>query len=260
MSDMRANGQGQDANDRKKRLLLVVDGDTSQLYYTGILLQRLEYTVYPVKTAEEALEIMAITMPSLVLTEAKLPNMSGQDFLKAIKQNPRLQSIPVIMYSGMKTPAFIKACETDGCAAYLAKPLDADALYAAIQKATETTPRNYVRVKTSLRVIVGGATSAVAGTQGSDFITALSENGMYVSTTAPLPAGTRIPMTIFVQDRPISVECLVLYSFSSNTGPLRMPGMGIKFVQIDPADKELIRLFIGKGITHNIVDADRAGG
>ena len=259
MSDMRMNGHGQDANERKKRLLLVVDGDTSQLYYTGILLQRLEYTVYPIKTAEEALEIMGITMPSLVLTEAKLPHMSGQDFLRAIKQNPRLRSIPVIMYSGATTPACIKDCEADGCAAYLAKPLDADALYAAIQKATETTPRNYVRVKTSLRVIVG-ADKAAAEARGNEFITALSENGMYVSTTTPLPAGTRIPMIIFLQDRPVSVECLVLYSFTNNTGPLRMPGMGIKFVHIDPSDKELIRSFIGKGITNNIVDAERAGG
>lgn len=66
-----------DRREREKRLLLIVDGSISDSFYTSILLQRLEYDIYAAKTAEDALEIMTLTTPSLVLTEIALPRMSG---------------------------------------------------------------------------------------------------------------------------------------------------------------------------------------
>ncbi len=242
--------------DRKKRLLLIVDSDGAHLYYTSILLQRLEYTIYTTKTAEEALEIMDISIPSLVLTDAELSRMSGVDFLKQLKRNPRTKSIHVIVYSMAKDPAVRESCLREGAAAFLKKPIDAEVLYAAIQKATEVTPRSYVRLNTYLDVIVGNE----SGTDASRFdecVTALSENGMYVSTTKTRPKGLQLPITIFLGDSVIKVVGMVLYSFDSSKSPLRKPGMGIKFVTIRPDDQALIRAFIDKQLTDDLPKAPR---
>ena len=59
------------SRDQAKRLL-VVDGDSAHLYYTSILLQRLEYNIQAAKTAEDALEIMGVAHPALILTEISL--------------------------------------------------------------------------------------------------------------------------------------------------------------------------------------------
>jgi hypothetical protein len=126
----------------------------------------------------------------------------------------------VIVYSMAKDPAVRESCLREGAAAFLKKPIDAEALYAAIQKATEVTPRSYVRLNTCLDVIVGNE----SGTDASRFdecVTALSESGMYVSTTKARPKGLQLPITVFLGDSVIKVVGMVLYSFDSSKSPLR---------------------------------------
>ncbi len=259
MAEIESTRKNAQSADRKKRLLIIVDSDGAHLYYTSILLQRLEYTIYTTKTAEEALEIMGISIPSLVLTDTDLSGMSGNEFLKQLKRNPRMKAIPVIVYSLAKDPAVMESCLREGAAAFLKKPLDAEALYAAIQKATESTPRSYVRLNTCLDVIVGSE----SGTDASRFdecVTALSESGMYVSTAKTRAKGMQLPITIFLGDSVIKVVGMVLYSFDSTTSPLRKPGMGIKFVQIRPEDQALIRAFIEKQLTDDLPKAPGGAG
>lgn len=242
---------GSQTAERKKRLLLLVDGNASDMLYTGILLQRLEYTIYTAKTAEEALEIMGITLPSLVLTEITLPKMNGIDLLKQIKQELRTRRIPVIVYTALKDPAHKTASLRAGCADFLTKPAEPNALYAAIQDATEATPRHFVRLKTYLDVIVGDERAA-ANTPTAECITAISENGIYVNSPSPLPVGAAVPLTIFLKNAKIRVEGKVLYSFAKGKGPMREPGMGVKFERISPQDKDLIRAFIREQLVEDI--------
>jgi hypothetical protein len=44
----------------------------------------------------------------------------------------------------------------------------------------------------------------------------------------------------------IRVVEIVLRSYKSGEGPLRTPGMGIKFTQIKPEDQAMIRAFINR--------------
>ncbi len=251
MADRDLTGKNAQMADRKKRLLIVIDSDGAHLYYTSILLQRLEYTIYTTKTAEEALEIMNISVPSLILTDADLSGMSGIELLKKLKQNPRTKQIPVIVYSFSKNSSAMDSFLREGAAACLKKPLDAEALYGAIQKATEDTPRGYVRLNTCLDVIVGSE-SGTDSSMLNDCVTALSENGMYVSTTQTRPKGMQLPITLFLGNSVIKATGVVLYSFDRTTGPFRTPGMGIKFVHIRPEDQALIRTFIGRQLTDDL--------
>jgi CheY-like chemotaxis protein len=237
--------------ERKKPLLILVDSDAAQLYYTGILLQRLDYTIYTTKTAEEALEIMNITVPGVVVTEASLTGMSGLDFLKQVKRNPATSSIPVLVLTSSAGPLIRDNYLLEGCADILVKPVDPDALYASIQKVTEVTPRTYVRLKICLDVLVGDDAVAV-GARSSDCVTALSENGMYVSTQNPRKTGTKLPFIIFLGKVRINVQGIVLYSFDRGKGPLRTSGMGIKFLHISPDDQGMIRAVIKKALTEDL--------
>ena len=236
--------------EQKNRILFVVDGDASYLYYTGMLLQRLDYSVYTAKSAEETLEVMKFSTPLLILTELALPHMSGIEFLKKIKQDPMTKALPVIMYTASQDPSLKYLCKDAGCAAFLKKPFDPDELYAAVQRATEDTPRSYARLQTCLRVVLGDERE---GTHLADScITALSENGMYVTTSAPLRAGTQIPVIIFLGSEKIEVQGIVLYSFGSGKGPLGTSGMGIKFLQMKPELRSVVSAFIKKELTHDI--------
>jgi len=239
------------ATERAKRLVVVVDGDGAHLYYTSILLQRLEYNIHTSKSAEDALEIIGVAEPALVLAEISLIGMNGLELLKKIKRNPQTHKVPVIILTSSKDQTLKSACLEEGSTAYFQKPVDADVLYAAIQQATESRPRQFIRLQTCLNVMVGEERSALTSVI-SDYITALSEQGMFVSTSQPKPVGLQIPITIFLEDAKIVVEGMVLYSFKREEGPLKTSGMGIKFVRIKPEDQRLIKVFVKKEITKGL--------
>ena len=246
------------AGDREKRLIVIVDGEGSHLYYTSMLLQRLEYNIHTAKTAADALEVLNVAEPALVLTEISLPDMAGAELLKKLKRNPQTHKVPVMILTASKDQAVKSACLEEGCAAYFHKPVDPDVLYAAIQKATETVPRQYIRLQTCLNVMVGDEKRA-ASSVIADYITALSEQGMFISTSLPKPVGLQIPITIFLEDAKIKVEGMVLYSFKREEGPLKTAGMGIKFVRISQEDQRLIKIFIKKAITKGLTMGQLGG-
>lgn len=244
--------------ERQKRLLVVVDGQAVHLFYTSILLQRLGYHIHALKTAEDALEIMNAADPALVLTEISLSGLNGVELLKKIKHDPQTYKVPVIILTSSRDQAIKSVCLQEGCAAYLQKPVDPDVLYAAIQKETETVPRKFIRLQTRLNVKVGDE-EITANSVIDDYITALSEQGMFISTLKPKPVGIQIPITIFFEESRIKVEGMVIYSFKREDGPLKTPGMGIKIVRIDPDDQRMIRTIITKEITKGLTMGQMGG-
>jgi two-component system cell cycle response regulator DivK len=240
-------------NKQEKQIVLVVEGDTSQQFFACVFLQRLNYHAFPVKTAEEALRIMELTVPLLVMTELVLPLMSGIDLLRTIKQDPRISKVPVLIYTSDSSPSSRQACEQAGCAGYLTRPADHNQVYAAVQRATENTPRHFVRLATQLDVIVESG-AAAGGGEKKEKVTAISEDGMYVSMPNPLPIGSMATFTLFL-DRALAwgirVEGTVRCSDVSND-PAKLTGIGVKFTQIRPEDKASIRTFIEKKLMEGI--------
>jgi two-component system cell cycle response regulator DivK len=234
----------------KNRYLVVVDGNTAELFTAGMILQRLDYTIFTAGSAEECLRIMGTSRPSAVITELLLPKMSGMDLLTRIKMDPRTKDIPVIVHTRMKDPKVEELSLVAGCASFLRKPIDPNTLYRAVQHAIEATPRHYIRLRTCLKVLVGDGANDQTAT--SECVTALSENGIYIKTSTPHPAQSVLPVTIYLADRKISVRAMVLYRVIGASGPLKEPGMGMKFVEISDADRVFIRNAIKEYLTRDL--------
>jgi two-component system chemotaxis response regulator CheY len=71
------------------------------------------------------LQIIERVAPDLVITDVGMPGMNGIDLLKAIKENPRLSHIPVVITSSIDREAEARAA---GYAAYLTKPFTSQTL------------------------------------------------------------------------------------------------------------------------------------
>ena len=175
--------------------------------------------------------------------------MSGLELLRKLKQNQKTVSVPVV-YTSSSDQALIHDCQDGGCAALLRKPFDPDDLYAVVQKATEDKPRRYIRLQTCLTVLLGDEEKQKSSMV--DCVTALSEDGMYISTSKPLAVGIRLPMTVFLGHAIIKVQGTVLYSLDVGRGPLHTSGMGIKFTHITSKDRLLIKEYIQKDLTQDI--------
>lgn len=235
--------------DRKANFALLVDGFARDLFTTGMILQRLNYDVYIFNTGEDALRFMESALPALVITELSLPQMSGLELLVRIKHDQRTKKVPVIIHTGHDDRKREELCRASGCAAILKKPADPDALYSAIQEATEPTPRKHIRIRTLLPVRVGG-TPASAGTE---YISELSENGIFIRTLNPRPVGVLLPVTIIIHTIPVKLKAVVLRNVTMKRGLFKEPGMALKFVEIAGTDRDLLRNFIKGQIMKDIV-------
>lgn len=236
MNDQQAAGT--DEGTRRKQFVLVVDGDTRDAAATGLLLQNFGYTVTTVRSAEEAIELITIAVPALVVMELALPGMSGFDLLARIRQEANLAGIPVIVQTAVAGARTDDRCREMGCTVYLRKPVRTEELYRAVQSTLEITPRQNLRVNTYLRASVDGQA------MGSELITVISDSGMFIKTLQPRSMGTDHTVTFVVSKRVIRVQAFVLYVYGFGEGPNKEPGMGMKFTSIAPGDREFLRQFI----------------
>lgn len=252
----KTNGREEQGTLREKRIVLVVDPDLVSRFYTSIVLQRLNYHVIQVRSAEEAFVIMELTMPLIIITEISLPQMSGVDLLKQVKHDPRTRNIPVLIYTAANMDAQRAVCQAVGCAGFLLHTPDHNLLYEAVQQATEPKPRHFIRLKTSLNatVVAPGHKDQVAK------VTAISEHGMFVVTEQPLPFGAKAEYTLYLPapySDGIILQGQVLYS-DATPGPGKYPGMGVKFTDVRPDVNAAINEFIEATLMQGIVPERQA--
>jgi two-component system chemotaxis response regulator CheY len=236
---------------RETRNLLLVDNSATTLFYWGMLLKRLEYKVVSKRNAAEALKVLETDPPAAVLTEVALSGTDGVALLKEIKDDPRFKDIPVVMLTSVTDPAVKAACECLGCAAWFNKDVEPDILYRKLQALVESTPRQHIRLSTSVKVIVGDGT-AMGGSTRTEYASAISEGGLYVRTQYPQPQHALTPVRILLDGGEVRAKAVVLYSYSKNEGPYQEPGMGLKFEEISDQDRRLIRRFIKEELTRGI--------
>jgi CheY-like chemotaxis protein len=62
--------------------------------------------------------------PTVVLLDLKMPHMDGVAVLQAIKDDPELSAIPIVMLSTSREDSDIEVCYRRGASAYVVKPVD----------------------------------------------------------------------------------------------------------------------------------------
>jgi CheY-like chemotaxis protein len=243
------NETSSSAQNRASRSIVVVSSKTQELLVTSLLLQRFEYEVSPANTVAQALEIISIVVPALVITDMVLPGMSGMFLFHLLKQGTHTAAIPMVFVIPAGDPVAERVCFEAGAAGCIAKPVQAEDLYRVVQAAIEPTPRTSIRIETPLVVSVNDMPLDRAA---GERVTDLSEQGMYVPVRNPYPRNERLNVQIRIKDRTISAEAAVLYYHASSEGPYKEPGMGLKFVSIAADDREFIRKFIHDQVTQGI--------
>jgi CheY-like chemotaxis protein len=160
--------------------VLVVDDDEAKRYILTSWLRRAGHTVIEAGTGGEALELVGTV--ELILLDVNLPDMSGYDVCRRIKNDPRTAAIPVVQVSATAiTVADRAAGLTQGADAYLTEPTEPEELlavvmaalryYRARQRAERTALLLATLTRSTLHVIAaetfdGLARAAAAGAAG----------------------------------------------------------------------------------------------
>jgi CheY-like chemotaxis protein len=86
------------------------------------------YEVLTANNGEEAVQMTQKELPDLVLTDVRMPKMTGYEACKQIKANPATQHIPVVFLSAKGQEAEVQTGLDAGGDEYLLKPFAPDQL------------------------------------------------------------------------------------------------------------------------------------
>jgi DNA-binding response OmpR family regulator len=106
--------------------VLLVEDDRSVRRYLEVTLQRSGYTVL---TAADGLEAMKLALSSaidVVVTDAVMPNLNGQELARFLRGNPKLSHLPIVLLTGQENRE--SASEENLIDVFLYKPVRADEL------------------------------------------------------------------------------------------------------------------------------------
>jgi CheY-like chemotaxis protein len=72
--------------------------------------------------------------PAVILLDIKMPRMDGIEVLQAVKADPKLKTIPVVMLTSSREEPDLKRCYDLGVNAYVVKPVNFKDFFTAAQQ------------------------------------------------------------------------------------------------------------------------------
>jgi len=109
-------------NGASKTVLVVEDNDLNMKLFHD-LLEAHGYNILQTKDGMEALQLARQHHPDLILMDIQLPEVSGLEVTKWLKEDEKLKSIPVIAVTAFAMKGDEEKIREGGCEAYIAKPI-----------------------------------------------------------------------------------------------------------------------------------------
>jgi two-component system response regulator PilR (NtrC family) len=117
--------------------VLVVDDERSMRDFLKILLEKEGHKVATADNGEKALQILGNQPIDVVVSDIRMPGLSGIELLEAIKEE--FADLPVIMITAFASPDDAVLAMKNGAFDYISKPFNVDEIKSVIESATSKT-------------------------------------------------------------------------------------------------------------------------
>ena len=124
--------------DRKARIYVFDDNEAIRTL-VRIHLQQAGYEVQAFEDAVEGGKAMLESPPDLLICDVNMPFMDGLTFVGAMKSEPRVARVPIIMLTSRTDEETEIAAANAGVAHFLIKPLRRDELLQVVQQILSRT-------------------------------------------------------------------------------------------------------------------------
>lgn len=128
----------------------IIDDDKSIRWVFEKALARTEMEFKSFASVTEALDTLEHSQPQVVVSDIRMPNASGLDFLTTIKK--KYPDIPVIIMTAYSDLESAVAAFQGGAFEYLAKPFDVDQAVDIIRRAVEESSRQTLESAAQLNI------------------------------------------------------------------------------------------------------------
>ena len=123
------------SNSQQQNKILAIEDDPEVLALYKSYLQKRGYEVLSATGAVEGMNLLSAHPDTrLILLDLNLPDMTGIDILKQIKENKYLKASPVVVLTTTDDSQEIKRCYELGCNVYITKPVNYESFANAIRQ------------------------------------------------------------------------------------------------------------------------------
>lgn len=113
--------------------ILVVDDNADMREIMQIYMGGLGFTVIVARDGIEGREVANLENPDLIVTDASMPRLNGIEMVKGLRGQPRFDSIPIIIVTGVGS-AMQREAKKAGANCILIKPVTPSELVAKISE------------------------------------------------------------------------------------------------------------------------------
>jgi len=116
-----------------KTVLIVEDNELNMKLFND-LLEAHGYFTLQTKDGVEALRMARTHRPDLILMDIQLPEVSGLEVTKWLKEDDDLRTIPVIAVTAFAMKGDEQKIRDGGCEAYIAKPISVASFMSTVER------------------------------------------------------------------------------------------------------------------------------
>jgi len=146
--------------------ILIVDDDKDVLRLMEFSLKKAGYEVTIASDGPQGLEMASRAAPRLIIADIMMPEMTGYEFTRRVREMPGMENLPIIIYSARFQPVDKQAALDAGATEYMPKTL---------------TPSEIVR---RIKEILGEESPALQVQQGTVFAFFSLRGGVGLSSLA----------------------------------------------------------------------------
>jgi two-component system CheB/CheR fusion protein len=117
------------------RVLLVEDSE-DVLYLLQIQLEWMGYTIDTATNAIAALNLAQRICPDVIVSDLKMPDIDGVEFIRRVRRIRSLANVPAIALTGTSMGLDIQEALANGFTAHLTKPVEGSDLAKQIEQLT----------------------------------------------------------------------------------------------------------------------------
>jgi CheY-like chemotaxis protein len=114
-------------------ILVLEDNRPNAVAYRAVL-ESMGWTVLLAENAANGIEQAKRASPDVIVVDVLLPDMTGFEVVKALRQDASLLDTPILMCSAYETEQMADTALRVGCQAFLTKPVSAQALVEKVEE------------------------------------------------------------------------------------------------------------------------------
>jgi CheY-like chemotaxis protein len=237
------------------RVLMVDDAGLFKMLEASFL-RRLGCEIQRAQDGSDIIRKATDAAPSLILLDSQRPDLDGPGCVRALKADPSLRTIPVLVVSRGDD---VKACCEAGADVTLTRPLEAGALEQALSSLGRLAHREGRRRSVRGWVQITRESGSKRGR-----LKDISRSGLFLVLPEPLAMDERIGVSLRLAGpdgwRRVRAQGVVVRQVMRDPDSHLIPGVGVRFIQIGPRDETHIELYANESVVDSDSPRDQVSG